>query len=256
MTSNEPTEEVYFDPVRLTHDDAVRRLLSVRKQISLKQVSDAFVASLSTRRLDLRSGLGSFAYAAHFPDHELASSPSYGAPSGNIFCEICGICSPPEGEAVEHNLNVLHSNRFKYGGIWHSDPVYAWFDLEQFAASDQPSPTEEDYAILRAIIDVADSMPRDSRANDLKKALSKLFPSNDWERRNLVECLGMCGVLAPANRPGFLEAFSTAAHQNRDRPSDHKNDWAYPAIWWRGSDGVNCRMLALCFPEVLRRGRG
>jgi len=249
-------DEAYFAPVRLTHDDVVRRLLSARKQMTLKQVAEAFLASLSTRRLDLRSALGSFSYAAHFPDHELTSSPSYRAPSGNIFCEICGIYSPPGGEPVEHNLNVLNFNRFKYGGVLHSDPIYAWFDLDQFVASDRPSPSEEDYAILRAIIDVADNMPRQARANALKKALSKLFPSNDAERRILVECLAMCGVLAPTDRPGFLEAFSTAAHLNRDRPNDHTNDWGYPAIWWRGADGVDSQMLRLCFPEMGRRGEG
>ena len=25
----------------------------------------------------------------------------------------------------------------------------------------------------------------------------------------------------------------------RDHTGQHLNDWRYPAIWWRGSDGVN-----------------
>jgi len=239
-----------FDSIKLTHDEAVRRLLHLRSQINLQQVADAFVASLTTRRLELRSALGSFAYAAHFPDHELAASTSRRVPSGNLVCEICGNHSGPGGLPVEYDLNILSFERFKWGGVRHSDLIYACFDLDQFAWSDQPSPSEQDYAILSAIIELADTMPGTSSVNDLKRALSKLFPSNDAERRVLVECLAMCGVLTPAGRPGFLEEFSTAAQRNRDRPSDHKNDWAYPAIWWRGTDRVNRKVVTLCFPQV------
>ena len=49
-----------FDPVALTHDDIVALLLAVRERVSIELVVDAFVASLSTRRLELRSALGSF----------------------------------------------------------------------------------------------------------------------------------------------------------------------------------------------------
>jgi hypothetical protein len=33
-------------------------------------------------------------------------------------------------------------------------------------------------------------------------------------------------------------------------PSDGKNDWRYPAIWWRGADGVNLEAVELCFPPL------
>src|SRR3954462_1353124 len=42
-----------FDPVTVTHDDIVARLLAVRNRLSIERIADAFLASLSTRRLEL-----------------------------------------------------------------------------------------------------------------------------------------------------------------------------------------------------------
>ena len=71
-----------FDPITVTHDDIVGRLLAIRNRVSMEQVTDAFLASLSTRRLELRSALGSFSFAAHFPDHRLVEQPRDQLPSG------------------------------------------------------------------------------------------------------------------------------------------------------------------------------
>jgi hypothetical protein len=83
--------EYMFDAIELTHDDIVERLVTVRRRISLREAADALVASLSTRRLDLRSALGSFAFASHFPDHRLAEETS-------TRCHICGLYGGPRGE--------------------------------------------------------------------------------------------------------------------------------------------------------------
>ena len=45
-----------FERVELSHDDIVAWLLTVRKRIKRKKVTHAFLASLSTRRLDLAGG--------------------------------------------------------------------------------------------------------------------------------------------------------------------------------------------------------
>jgi hypothetical protein len=240
-----------FDPIKLTHDEIVQRLLRARSRVSLQQVSDAFVASLSTRRLELRSALGSFAYAANFPDHQIASSPSITAATGNVYCNVCGAYDEGlQGALDPEDLSVLNFERFKWGGVRHHDPLYAAFDLEQFEQADRLPPTRDDYHILSSIIETAQRLPPRSRPGDLCKAISKFLPSNDPERRVLVQILAVCGVLAPAGRPGFLEKFATADHMNQDQPNDHKNDWTYPAIWWRGADKVNTKMISLCFPGI------
>src|SRR5436309_3507884 len=58
---------VMFDPIRLSHEDIVRRAIEVRGRIEPQAVADAFLASLSTRRLGLRSALGSYAVLRHLP---------------------------------------------------------------------------------------------------------------------------------------------------------------------------------------------
>ena len=73
-----------FDPVTVAHDDIVARLLTIRNRVSVEQVTDAFMASLSTRRLELRSALGSFSFAAHFPDHRLVEQAHGQMPSGRL----------------------------------------------------------------------------------------------------------------------------------------------------------------------------
>jgi hypothetical protein len=242
-----------FDPVKLSHDQVVQRLLRARSRVILQQVSDAFVASLSTRRLELRSALGSFAYAANFPDHRI-DSPTL-APSGITQCRICGMLDD-EGARTSldpTDLSVLNFERFKWGGVRHGKPLYAAFDLELFEQSERLVPTRDDYQIFTSIIETAQCLPPRSRPGDLCKAISKLLPSNDPERRVLLEILALCGVLAPAGRPGFLEKFATADHVNRDAPNDHKNDWGYPAIWWRGADGVNAKLVSLCFPGISKK---
>jgi hypothetical protein len=240
-----------FDPVKLTHDQTAQRLLRARSSVILRQVTDAFVASLSTRRLELRSALGSFAFAANFPDHTLALSPSTQAPSSNIMCHVCGVYEEGSSGLLDpEDLSRSNFERFKWGGVNHLDPLYAAFDLEQFGQAECPHPTPEDYRILNELLKTARGMPHDSKPGDLCKAISKLLPSNDNERRILVQILAICGVLAPHGRPGFLVEFATAAHVNRDRPHDHKNDWSYPANWWRGADKVSEKMVAVCFPGL------
>jgi hypothetical protein len=102
-----------FDAIELTHDDIVERLLTVRGRISLRDAADAFVASLSTRRLDLRSALGSFAFASHFPDHRLAAETSTRVPTGRLYCHVCDLCCYRDGD--REDLNILSFERFKWG---------------------------------------------------------------------------------------------------------------------------------------------
>ena len=237
-----------FDPIELTHDDIVERLLGVRECISLREVADAFVASLSTRRLDLRSALGSFAVASHFPDHRLAIETSTRVPSGRLHCHICGLYGGPHAEGQD--LNILSFERYKWGGVRHFDPLYCSFDLAQFEKTDRLKPTVEDYMILAKVIQVATGLAPNARANSLESCIAKVVRSNPSERRVLIQILAYCGVLKPSGRSGFLQAFTSAEHQNRDRPSDGKNDWRYPAIWWRGADGVNLEAVELCFPPL------
>jgi hypothetical protein len=235
-----------FDPLTVTHDDIVARLLAIRNRIGIERVTDAFLASLSTRRLELRSALGSYSFAAHFPDHRLVEQARGQMPSGRLHCRLCGRYG--HSAAEQEDLNVLSFERWKWGGVRHLDPLYCWFDLTQFEKASLAVPTQEDYSILARIVEIASGMTAKAKPNELEKRIGKVIKSNSSERRVLIEILGYCGVLKPAGRCSFLQAFTSSEH--RDRPPDHKNDWNYPVIWWRGADGVDRNALNRLFPKM------
>src|SRR5262249_5293003 len=60
---------VMFDDILLSHADIVSRAIAAVRVVDRRAVANAFVASLSSRRLELRSALGSFAVLQHFPQH-------------------------------------------------------------------------------------------------------------------------------------------------------------------------------------------
>ena len=54
----------------ITHSEYLSRLKKVVSQISKEDVANAFLYSLSTRKLEYRSALGSYWYAIAIPEHE------------------------------------------------------------------------------------------------------------------------------------------------------------------------------------------
>ena len=227
-----------FDPVQVTHDQAVAWALRSRSLVSKEDVVAGFVASLSSRRLDLRSALGSFAVLRNFPFHRWRPTEPT-EPS-------CPVCGAYEGHSDSEDLNVLNFERFKWGGVRHSNPLYAAFDLQRFAEIDVPSPTEGDLAILRQTIEAATAMRKPARLSDLAKALAAILPSNDPERRTLIGILGYCGILRDPLRPGYFEGFPP--YSRRQHTPWSKDDWPYPVKWWNGSHGTNVKAVADWFP--------
>ncbi len=52
----------------VTHNEVVTSMVASYSRVDQQEVADCFPASLSTRRLDLRSTLGSFVIARHVVD--------------------------------------------------------------------------------------------------------------------------------------------------------------------------------------------
>jgi hypothetical protein len=73
----------------ITHDQAIERLVRVRERLRLPQVASAFVASLTSAPGRYRTGLASFATAAHLEPHPLR--PYATVPKPRIArCSECG----------------------------------------------------------------------------------------------------------------------------------------------------------------------
>jgi len=228
---------VMFDPIRPSHDQVVHTALKAASEISQAEVSDAFVASLSSRRLDLRSGLGSYAVARHFREHR--KSLSYDS-------RHCSYCGEYDHQNTTLDLNILNFERVKWGGVRHSHPAYVGFDLETLRKTQRPSPGPRDFMILKSIIDTAGSMSPSARLSDLDKALAKVLPSNSAERRALIGILGYAGIIIDSSRPAFRKQF--VPFDEREHTSWSKDDWPYPVQWWTGSHGVQTAAVADWFP--------
>jgi hypothetical protein len=115
-----------------SHDEIVASVLRAVAEVKLGQVGEAFIASLATGRLDLRSALGSYAVGQHLPDHRLQPGPSY-------RCRVCGL---PVGE-VSLDRNLLNFERFRWGGVRRDDLGYVAFDLGQFRLAPLAPPTSD-----------------------------------------------------------------------------------------------------------------
>ena len=115
---------VMFEPAttEATHDEVVEAVIAARDRVEEDQVRAAFLHSLTSRRLELRSALGSFAVARH-----LALHPH--DPDASRYCTVCGRL--PDAAAIDRN--VMSFERLKWGGVRHDQLEYVAFDLERFA---------------------------------------------------------------------------------------------------------------------------
>jgi hypothetical protein len=229
---------VMFDPIRVSHDVIVTRAIAAVRGVEREAVTDAFIVSLSSRRLDLRSGLGSFAVFQHFARHP--------ASRDREPCSKCGVYS---SKLQEEDLNVLNFERFKWGGVRHDHPLYASLDLELFRKLPRVAPTAADVAVLKGVLKAIEATPAKTSSAALQKYLAKAVKSSKAERDVLVGILGYCGILATAAHPGYISHF--VPWSDRDLPARRFIDMAYPACWWRRADGINSNALAYWFGHVL-----
>jgi len=232
---------VMFDPVSPSHDEAISQLRTAAAKLEPRLVADGFLASLSTRRLEWRSALGSYSVARPMLGHDANFSAS------QLQCPTCGLYDYVHYK--EHDLNVLSFERLKWGGVRHSDPIYAALDLELFFSNPPPPPTATDISIFRDMVTALSAAPAGVTSAKLHKYLPASLKANKAERDQLVAILGLCGVLATAAHPGFFDRYVPV--QQRALPNRHHIDMAYPACWWSSSDGVNMVRLKELFGHAL-----
>lgn len=230
------SQGVMFDPVPFTHDKSIRWVREVLEQIKPEDVANTFLASLGTRRLELRSALGSYALMRHIPSHKFAGNSA-----------SCSLCEGYRGGNAPEDVNTLNFERFKWGGVRHTDPLYAWFDLTRFIESDQPKPTASDRDCLRKILQRISVLPPKSKVSGLVKEMAPLIEATIEERRTLVTILGYAGILQPRSQKSFFEVF-VPLKEREDDNSD--SDWDFPINLWRASDGVNRDALNFWFPKL------
>ncbi|MGB7750189.1 MAG: hypothetical protein WCF88_01445 [Candidatus Acidiferrales bacterium] len=229
-----------FDPITISHQQAVEWAIRSRDSVSKEQVVNFFLASLTSRRLDLRSALGCFAVARNLRAHVWNKSNS-----PTRYCPVCGMYEHLE---KPEDLNVLNFERFKWGGVRHPNPIYIALDLQEVAKQPTPKPSSADARIMAAILNVARTIQEKSKLSDLVKQLAPILPSNVPERRALIGILGHCGILIDPSRESFFESFPHFSAREYTRWQ--KDDWPYPVRWWQGSFGVAEKAATYWFPAL------
>lgn len=241
------SEGYMFDyPQPVSHAETMERLSVLLEKISREDVANAFLYSLSTRRLEYRSALASYYYAVAIPEHE-------NAPDGYGVCTVCGFKEWKRGKqtgvktaAFTDGFNRFNYLRYKYGGSLGIDFNFALFDLEQFVKLPRVSPGDEDIEILKRILGCVGKLEgwRDKVAK-LQKAVihEKILKTNADEMSQLLEALGICGVLTDRKYPAFEEKFVTFDEIR----SLQFSEWDYPINMWRAFCGVNKERLLKVF---------
>jgi hypothetical protein len=228
----------FIQPRLITHDEVIAWVCRSVSTIQRSTVSNAFLASLSSRRLELRSALGSYAAGRHLAPHPFSM--------GKFFrCDMCGLS---DHLSDLFDFSEMNFERHKWSGLDHTHPAYIAFDLDELAKLPPCQPTTEDIAMLQQIIATASTLPPQAGPSVLVKQLQHIIPTNSNESELLLTILGYCGILQPASMPSFADHFVDYTY----RASIRSNDWVYPISKWRGRDGVNTQALAFYFPQLDR----
>ena len=234
-------EGYMFDyPEYMSHEDTLKELKAVVDKISPEMVANAFLYSLSTRKLEYRSALGSYWYAVSIPDHSF---------DGDGHCDYC-VWYPwsrtPDDYSKSHGFNVLNFERYKWGGVRHTHVEYALFDLKQFLKLPLCEHTADDEQILYNLLHCIDELEPKNKGRALQRAITrkKLLKSNKSEVDVVLNILGICGVLSSEAHPCYAVKFSSERERN---PPELTNDYAYPLNCWQASDGINLERYKTVF---------
>jgi hypothetical protein len=192
---------VMFDPLEISFDDFVARLANAVDALPMKKVTDAFLSSLTTKRLDWRSALASHANASREME------------AGVIGWHYNSF----------DDLNVLNFERIKWGGVRHYNSLYNMVDLELLHRDVVTEPTADDIGIFKEILTTIDqSQPADPPGR-LRERIKAVYPGSLQEISTLMDILSYADILEP------LDA---------NRPWAARGDWG-PVGRWRGSDKYN-----------------
>ena len=163
------------EDIVITEKEFIDNLEKMLTKISLEEVSNAFLYSLSTRDLDYRYILASYVYVRSWLKYD----------KGKEY-------------KVPKEITATFFNWVKYcsGGIW-GEIAKPYYYLSEFLNMEKKTPKEEDYQILKEILSFADNLDERKTAMMLRNELAKekLFPSNKDEVTGLLETLGICGIL-------------------------------------------------------------
>jgi len=190
-----------FDPLTISKPALIAKIQEIVSIISIKKVTNAFLCSLTNKRLDWRSGLASYANAQRLLLNN--NVPDF------YF-----------GHGKDEDLNVLNFERIKWSGVRHDNGLYNWLDLSLLDKENIPDPRQQDIEIFKSILNVIDKSEIGETPSKLRDRIKEVFNVSKNERHALMEILGCADILKPLSF---------------DRKEPGKHDWTF-ALYWRGED--------------------
>lgn len=190
-----------FDPLTISKSELATRLQKIVQTVSSKKITDAFLSSLTNKRLDWRSGLGSYSNAKRLLIDNNVDDYYY-------------------GHGTNEDLNVLNFERIKWGGVRHNNGLYNWLDLTLLNNENVTSPTEQDIQTMQLILNVIRNSEVGETPSKLRDRLKDVFKVSKDERHVIMEILGCADILKPLSH---------------DRKEPGKHDWTF-VLNWRGED--------------------
>jgi len=203
-----------FDPLTISKSEIVTRLHEIVQTISLKKITDAFLCSLTNKRLDWRSGLGSYSNANRLLIENNFDDYYY-------------------GHGTNEDLNVLNFERIKWGGVRHHNGLYNWLDLTLLNSENVTPPTEQDIQTMQLILDVIRSSEIGETPSKLRDRLKEVLKGSKEERHVIMEILGCADIIKPLSH---------------DRKEPGKHDWNF-VLHWLGEDKYDKQNVNKYFGE-------
>lgn len=209
-------KDLLKENIVITEKEFINNLEKIFTKVSLKEVSNSFLYSLSTRDLDYRYILASYIYARSWLKYD--KGKEYKIPK-------------------EITSTFFNWVKYRSGGIW-GEIAKPYYYLSEFLNMEKKIPKEEDYQILKKILLFANNFDEAKTATMLRNELvkEKLFLSNKDEVTGLLETLGICGILEAKEHKGFWDSYTPMFERDS---GDLRQYFSYPFHWWKGKDGVN-----------------
>jgi hypothetical protein len=220
-----------FDNLTITHDECINEIFKIAEKISIDKVSQAFLSSLSNKRLDWRSSIASYFIAKKLKKHKYSKAVSgHGYDNNGKMNQTyysCGICLKhgmlEKEKYVNEDLNVMNFERIKWGGVRLGHLLYTLLDLKLISKEEITAPTDEDIAIFKNILKTIETSEPKDYPSVLRKRLSECVKSAKDVTGSLMEIMACIEILKPASY---------------DRPTTGRHDWRY-VEFWRGEDKYN-----------------
>lgn len=231
-----------FEAAMQTHESAQEEVFKELSICNKKNITDLFLASLSSNRLDWRIGLPVYAIMQTFPMHIFE-------PASSELLNQCSLCCSNPREILQ--LSFFSQIRFFVGGAVCCDIYEYAFVLKQNNLLHLVKPEQKDFAIFSNILYILKNADtKDTPSKLLKKLKVKGFKANEEQKKALLDTLGYCSILETKEHKGFLTKYTNLGVTPRKSRS---SDFHYPVDWWTGADGINTTAFKFWFenyPEL------